>query len=68
MIYWFALVYTFSDTEAETEVTVDGLRQSFNFYNVHGSAIVVVHVRTWIVIFRMSFLNAWFATRVFATH
>ncbi len=34
MIYWFALVCTFSDTEAATEVTVDGLRQSFNFYNV----------------------------------
>ncbi len=32
MIYLFALVCTFSDTEAATEVTVDGLRQSFNFH------------------------------------
>ncbi len=31
MIYWFALVCTFSDTEAATEVTVDGLRQILQF-------------------------------------
>ncbi len=32
-MYWLALVCTFTDTEAATEVTVDGFRQSFNFYN-----------------------------------
>ncbi len=40
MIYWFALVCTFSDTEAATEVTVDGLRQSFNFYNVYAQIAI----------------------------
>ncbi len=48
MIYWFALVYTFSDTKAATEVTVDGFRQPFNFHNVlpaykHSSNSITFH-------------------------